>query len=36
MRLIRMHGYTVMESIRIERPRPNYRLRGENPPPFLA
>lgn len=30
------HAYTVMESIRLERPRPNYRLRGENPPPFLA
>jgi glyoxylase-like metal-dependent hydrolase (beta-lactamase superfamily II) len=30
------HAYTVMESIRLERPRPNYRLRGENAPPFLA
>lgn len=30
------HTYTVLESIRLERPRPNYRLRGENAPPFLT
>lgn len=30
------HAYTVLESIRLERPRPNYRLRGENAPPFLT
>jgi hypothetical protein len=30
------HAYTVMEAIRLEKPRPNYRKRGENPPPFLA
>ncbi|GGD40239.1 MBL fold metallo-hydrolase [Aureimonas glaciei] len=30
------HAYTVLESIRLERPRPNYRKRGENPPPFHA
>ncbi|AOS63717.1 MBL fold metallo-hydrolase [Actinoalloteichus hymeniacidonis] len=28
------HAYTVLESIRLERPRPDYRLRGENPPAF--
>ncbi|WP_313011968.1 MBL fold metallo-hydrolase [Brevundimonas sp.] len=30
------HAYTVLESIRLERNRPNYRLKGENPPPFYA
>ena len=30
------HAYTVLESIRLERPRPNYRQRGENAPPFLT
>ena len=30
------HAYTVLESIRLERPRPNYRLSGENPPVFLT
>jgi glyoxylase-like metal-dependent hydrolase (beta-lactamase superfamily II) len=30
------HAYTVLESIRLERPRPNYRLKGENPPTFMA
>ncbi|WP_210263684.1 hypothetical protein, partial [Rhizobium sp. SEMIA 4085] len=29
-------SHTVLESIRLERPRPNYRLRGENAPPFLT
>lgn len=30
------HAYTVLESIRLERARPDYRLRGENPPVFLT
>ncbi|WP_224401711.1 MBL fold metallo-hydrolase [Pseudonocardia sp. ICBG1034] len=30
------HAYTVLESIRLERPRPDYRLRGANPPVFLT
>ncbi|MCK9868837.1 hypothetical protein AB0M72_17015 [Nocardiopsis dassonvillei] len=30
------HAYTALESIRLERPRPDYRLRGENPPVFLT
>jgi glyoxylase-like metal-dependent hydrolase (beta-lactamase superfamily II) len=30
------HAYTVLESIRLERPRADYRTRGENVPPFLT
>src|SRR5690606_464876 len=30
------HAYTLMESLRLERPRPNPRLRGESPPPVPA
>lgn len=30
------HAYTVLESMRLERPRPNYRNRGENAPSFYT
>ncbi|MFJ9553603.1 hypothetical protein ACIRPH_07290 [Nocardiopsis sp. NPDC101807] len=30
------HAYTVLESIRLERPRPDYRPQGEKPPVCLT